>query len=62
MTGVAAIVPGFGQYLASATGIQSVQIGNSWQNVSYSNTVHEQVMSVNHQFAVAVGLAQRASL
>ncbi len=58
MTGVAAIVPGFGEYLAQATGVQSVQVGNSWQNVSYSNSVHEQVMSVNHQFAVAVGLAE----
>ena len=59
MSGVAAIVPGFGQYLAQVSGINTVQVGNSWQNVSYSNSVHEQVMSVNHQFAVAVGLAQR---
>jgi len=59
LSGVAAIVPGFGQYMVNKTGVQSAQIGNSWQNVSYSNSVHEQVMSVNHQFAVAVGLAQR---
>lgn len=62
VTGVAAIVPGFGQYLAKATGINAVQIGNCWQNISYSNAVHEQVMSVNHQFAVVNGLAQRASV
>ncbi len=62
LTGVAAIVPGFGQYMAQAAGVQTVQIGNSWQNISYSNGVHEQVMSVNHQFAVAAGLAQRGSV
>lgn len=62
LTGVAAIVPGFGQYMAQAAGIATVQVGNSWQNVSYSNDVHEQVMSVNHQFAVATGLALRGSL
>lgn len=55
-SGAAGILPGFGQYLSQAAGGVAVEPGNSWQNVSYSNDVHEQIMSVNHQFAVAVGL------
>jgi type IV pilus assembly protein PilM len=55
-SGAAGILPGFGQYLSQGAGGIPVQPGNSWQNVSYSSDVHEQLMSVNHQFAVAVGL------
>jgi len=57
-SGAAAILPGFHQYLSAAAGNAPVQPGNSWQNVSYSNSAHEQLMGVNHQFAVAVGLAE----
>lgn len=56
-SGAAGILPGFAQYLSQAAGGVQVQPGNSWQNVSYSSDVHEQIMSINHQFAVAVGLA-----
>lgn len=55
-SGAAGILPGFGQYLSQSAGGIPVQPGNSWQNVSYSSDVHEQLMSVNHQFAVAAGL------
>jgi type IV pilus assembly protein PilM len=55
-SGATGILPGFGQYLSQAAGGIPVQPGNSWQNVSYSSDVHEQLMSINHQFAVAVGL------
>ena len=58
-SGVAAVLPGFHQYLSTAAGNVPVQTGNSWQNVSYSNDGHEQLMAVNTQFAVAVGLAER---
>jgi type IV pilus assembly protein PilM len=57
--GAGAIFPGFHQYLSKTLGGAQVQAGNSWQNVSYSNSAHEQLMSINHQFAVAVGLAER---
>lgn len=60
-SGSAAVLPGFHQYLSAAAGNAPVQAGNSWQHVSYSNGIHEQLMSVNHQFAVAVGLAARDS-
>ena len=59
-TGAAALLPGFHQYISQAAGNIPVQAGNTWQNVSYSNGAHEQLMSVNHQFAVAAGLAQRS--
>lgn len=58
-SGSAMLLPGFHQYISSAAGNIPVQGGNSWQNVTYSNGAHEQLMAVNHQFAVAVGLAER---
>lgn len=58
-SGAAAEIPGFHQKLSEVTGGMAVQAGNSWQNVSYSQGMHEQLMSVNSQFAVAVGLAER---
>lgn len=60
-SGAAAVLPGFHQYLSAAAGNAPVQAGNSWQNVSYSNSAHEQLMGINHQFAVAVGLAERSN-
>lgn len=59
-SGVAVLLPGFHQYLSSSAGNIPVQGGNSWQNVSYSNSAHEQLMSIGHQFGVAVGLAERS--
>jgi methionyl-tRNA synthetase len=61
-SGSAALLPGFHQYISAASGNLPVQPGNSWQHVSYSNSVHEQLMGINHQFAVAVGLALRSGL
>lgn len=57
-SGIAAILPGFHQYLSTAAGNAPVQAGNSWQNISYGSNMHEQLMGVNHQFAVAAGLAE----
>lgn len=59
-SGAAALLPGFHQYLSQAAEGIPVQAGNSWQNVTYSNKAHEQLMGINHQFAVAVGLAERS--
>lgn len=59
-SGSAALVPGFHQYISAASSNLPVQPGNSWQNVNYSSDVHEQLMAVNHQFAVAIGLALRS--
>lgn len=59
LSGSLAILPGFSQYLSAAAGNIPVQAANSWQSVSYSNGAHEQLMSINHEFAVVVGLAER---
>jgi len=61
-SGIAALLPGFHAYISIAAGNIPVQPGNSWQSINYDSSVHEQLMNVNHQFAVAVGLAQRNSL
>lgn len=61
-SGTAAVLPGFHQYISTAAENLPVQAGNSWQNVSYDNSMHEQLMSINHQFAVAAGLAERSGL
>ncbi len=60
-TGVAMLLPGFHQYLSTSAGNAPVQAGDSWQNISYSNSAHDQLASVNHQFGVVAGLAQRSS-
>lgn len=56
-SGAASVLPGLGQYLSQTINNLPVLPGNSWQNVSYGSDAHEQLMSVNHQFSVAVGLA-----
>lgn len=58
-SGAASTLPGFSQYISASAGNAPVQQGNCWQNVSYSNSMHEELMGVNHEFAVAAGLAQR---
>lgn len=60
-SGSAAILPGFHQYLSTAANNIPVQAGNTWQNISYSNSAHEQLMGINHQFAVAAGLGERGA-
>lgn len=60
-SGTVAVLPGFHQYISATADNLPVQAGNSWQDVSYDNKMHEQLMGVNHQFAVAVGLAERSS-
>ncbi len=58
-SGGASSLPGFAQFLSMSAGNVPVQPGNCWQNISYSNTLHEELMNVNYEFAVAAGLAQR---
>ena len=60
-SGAASVLPGFAQYISVSAGNAPVQPGNCWQNVSYSNSMHEELMNVNYQFAVAAGLAQRGA-
>jgi type IV pilus assembly protein PilM len=58
VSGFAAIVPQFGEYISSKTGVAS-SIGNPWQNVRVSEADQQQLLSVAAEFATVIGLAQR---
>lgn len=58
VSGGASTLPGFPLYLANKLGIQ-VEIGNAWQNVSYPQSKHNDLIALSNHFSVAVGLAQR---
>lgn len=58
VTGGAAIIPEFPLYIANKFGL-NVEIGNSWQNVTYGRDRQNELASISNQFGVAVGLAER---
>jgi Tfp pilus assembly PilM family ATPase len=58
LSGFAAVIPQFGEYLASKTGIPS-SIANPWQRVNVSQTDQQQLGSIASEFAAVIGLAQR---
>jgi type IV pilus assembly protein PilM len=61
VTGGAATVPELPLFLANKFSI-SVEIGNSWRNVSYSADRQNELLSISNQFGVAVGLAERSAM
>lgn len=60
VSGGASTLPGFPLHLANKLGIQ-VEIGNAWQNVSYPQSKHNDLIALSNHFSVAVGLAERDS-
>lgn len=58
VTGRASVLPDFPVYLVNKTNI-TVEIGNSWLNVSYPKEMYNDLMSISNQYSVAVGLAER---
>lgn len=58
VTGGASSLPGFPLYIANKFGI-SVEIGNSWRNVSFPASKENELLAVSNHFAVAAGLAER---
>lgn len=58
-TGGASSLPEFPLYIANKFGI-SVEIGNSWRNVSFPQNRQNEVLAVSNHFAVAAGLAERS--
>lgn len=58
LSGFGAVVPGFGQYISSKTGVQTV-MANPWQKVQVSQADQQQLTTVATEFAAAIGLAQR---
>lgn len=59
VSGGASVLPGFPLYLANQLGIQ-IEIGNSWLNVSYPQSKHNDLIALSNHFGVAVGLAERS--
>jgi type IV pilus assembly protein PilM len=60
VSGGASVLPGFPLYLANQLGIQ-IEIGNSWLNVSYPQSKHNDLIALSNHFGVAVGLAERGA-
>lgn len=58
LSGYSAVVPGFGQYVSTKTGIQST-MANPWQKVRVSQTDQQQLGAIASEFAAVIGLAQR---
>ncbi|MDB5159785.1 MAG: type pilus assembly protein PilM [Candidatus Saccharibacteria bacterium] len=58
LSGNAAIIPLFGDYVTAKTGVPST-IANPWQKVRVSQSDQQQLMSVASEFATVIGLAQR---
>lgn len=60
LSGYAAAVPMFGEYVTTKTSVQS-SIANPWQKVQVGQSDQQQLAAVGTEFASAVGLAQRRS-
>jgi len=58
LSGYAAIVPLFGDYVTAKTGVPS-SVANPWQKVRVSQADQQQLMNVASEFATVIGLAQR---
>jgi len=58
LSGYAAIVPLFGDYVTAKTGIPS-SVANPWQKVRVSQADQQQLTNVASEFATVIGLAQR---
>lgn len=58
LSGFAAAVPRFGEYIAAKTSIAS-SVANPWQKVHVSQGDQQQLASIAAEFATVIGLAQR---
>lgn len=59
LSGYAATIPGFSDYITTKVGIPA-QVATPWQRVRVSNKDQADLQPISPQFAVAVGLAERA--
>lgn len=60
VTGGASTLPEFPLYLANKFSLM-VEIGNAWCNVSYPQSLQNELLAVSNHFGVAVGLAERSA-
>lgn len=61
LSGYSAVVPQFGDYVASKTGVQA-GVANPWQRVNVSQGDQQQLAPIASEFATVIGLAQRRNL
>ena len=58
LSGFAAIVPRFGEYVTAKTSVAS-SVANPWQRVRVAQSDQQQLSSIASEFATVIGLAQR---
>jgi len=58
LSGFAAVVPQFGEYVTAKTGVPS-SVANPWQKVRVAQSDQQQLATIAAEFATAIGLAQR---
>jgi type IV pilus assembly protein PilM len=58
LSGYSAVVPGFGDFISTKTGLPTT-VANPWQKVRVSQADQQQLAPVAAEFAKAIGLAQR---
>jgi type IV pilus assembly protein PilM len=58
LSGFAAIVPSFGEYIAAKTSLATT-LANPWQRVRVAQSDQKQLGSIASEFATVIGLAQR---
>jgi len=61
LSGFAAIVPQFGEYIMAKTGI-TASVANPWQRVKVAQSDQQQLGSIASEFATVIGLAQRKGI
>lgn len=61
LSGFAAIMPRFGEYITAKTGVAS-SVANPWQRVKVAPADQQQLGSIASEFATVIGLAQRNNL
>ena len=58
LSGFAAVVPQFGEYVTAKTGVASA-VANPWQKVRVAQGDQQQLASIAAEFATVIGLAER---
>lgn len=58
LSGFAAVVPQFGEYVTAKTGIAST-VANPWQKVRVAQNDQQQLATIASEFATVIGLAER---
>ena len=58
LSGFAAAIPKFGEYITAKTGVVS-SVANPWQKVKVAQSDQQQLSNVASEFATVIGLAQR---